>query len=133
VESQCSGSTVAKPPSLRVLVVEDDKLARGALRLILELDGYDVRATGNGLRALRVLKDFNPQMVIMDWRVSGLCGERLCGAIRRRRPNVPIIITSSSDEAFSSSVEVSARMRKPIDVRRLREVVAGRVEGAGRL
>ncbi|PYR38322.1 MAG: hypothetical protein DMF90_03750 [Acidobacteria bacterium] len=90
MESQCSGSTVAKPPSLRVLVVEDDKLARGALRLILELDGYDVRATGNGLRALRVLKDFNPQMVIMDWRVSGLCGERLCGAIRRRRPNVPL-------------------------------------------
>jgi len=88
VESQCSGSTVAKPPSLRVLVVEDDKLARGALRLILELDGYDVRATGNGLRALRVLKDFNPQMVIMDWRVSGLCGERLCGAIRRACDNL---------------------------------------------
>jgi DNA-binding response OmpR family regulator len=133
VESQCSGSTVAKPPSLRVLVVEDDKLASGALRLILELDGYDVRVTGNGLRALRVLKDFNPQMVIMDWRVSGLCGERLCGAIRRRRPTVPIIITSSSDEAFSSSVDVSARMRKPIDVRRLREVVAGRIEGSGQL
>jgi DNA-binding response OmpR family regulator len=127
VETDPSGKTAAKPPNLRILVVEDERLARGALRLILELDGYDVRVTGNGSRALRVLKDFNPHIVIMDWRVSGLCGERLCDAMRRRLPNVPIIIISSSDEAFSSPVEVLARMRKPIDVRRLREVVAERI------
>jgi hypothetical protein len=37
---------------------------------------------------------------------------------------VPIIIVSSSDDAFSSDVNVNARLRKPLDVRSLREIVA---------
>ena len=123
-----SGAGEAPQPRLgpRVLVIEDERLARGALRLILELDGYEVRATGTGRGAIRVMKAFNPQIVIMDWLLPGLYGERLCGEIRRRNSHVPIIILSSADEAFSSVVDVNARLRKPIDVRRLREVVAAK-------
>jgi DNA-binding response OmpR family regulator len=78
-----------------------------------------------------VLKTFNPHVVIMDWHVPGLSGERLCGEIRQRSPKVPIIVVSSSEEAFSSRVEVSARLRKPLDVRRLRALVAERLPAPG--
>lgn len=104
--------------------MEDDRFARGALQRILELDGYNVRVTGSGQRAIRVLKTFAPQVVIMDWCLPGLSGERLCREILRRNPEVPLIVASSSDEAFSSDVEFSARLRKPLDVRQLRAVVA---------
>lgn len=38
-----------------ILVAEDEPGIRGALELLLELEGYDVIATSNGARALDVL------------------------------------------------------------------------------
>jgi DNA-binding response OmpR family regulator len=104
--------------------VEDGRLARSALQLILQLEGYNVRVAGTGQRAVRVLAAFHPQVVIMDWRLPGISGEHLCREIRRRSPAIPIILISSSDEAFTSHVEVAARLRKPLDVVRLRAIVA---------
>src|SRR2546430_17531272 len=63
---------------MRVLGVEDERLARTALRSILELDGYEVRAAGDGSRAVKVMDAFDPHVIIMDWRLPGLSGERLC-------------------------------------------------------
>jgi len=117
-------SSERRGSKLRVLIVEDRRLARGALRSILELDGCEVRTAGDGSRAMTVMNTFDPQVVIMDWRMPGLSGERLCREIRRRKPDLPIIVVSSSEEAFSSGVQVSARLRKPIDVRRLRAAVS---------
>jgi DNA-binding response OmpR family regulator len=123
-ERRHSESLVPAPrPGARVLVIDDERFARGALRLILEQDGYEVRVTGSGRAAVKLLRAFNPQIVIMDWVLPGLSGESLYREIRRVRAEVPIILISSSDEAFSSSVDASARLRKPIDVRRLRTVV----------
>lgn len=116
----------------RVLVIEDERLAQDALRMILELDGYEVRAAGSGGRAIRALKAFNPHLIIMDWRLPGLSGVELCREIARRCPLVPIVIVSSSDDAFSSAVDVTARLRKPLDVRHLREVVASSVPAHAR-
>lgn len=111
---------------MRILVVENERLARTALRSILELDGDEVRTAGDGARAVKVMTVFDPHVIIMDWRLPGLSGEPLCREILRRKPKVPIIVVSSSDEAFSSRIEVSARLRKPLDVRRLRAAVAAR-------
>ena len=107
----------------RILVVEDQRLARGALQLLLKLDGHDVRVAGNGRRAIEILQAFRPRLIIMDWHMPGLFGTELCREIRSRDPDVPIIIVSSSDEAFSNHVEVSARLRKPVNVRQLRAVI----------
>jgi len=111
----------------RILVIEDQRLARLALHLILELDGYHVRVAGDGHRAIKVMRAFRPCLIIMDWRLPGLFGEELCREIRSTDPDVPIIIVSASDEAFSSNVAASARLRKPIDVRQLRAVVGSHV------
>ena len=120
----------AEPPSQamhvapdRILVVEDQRLARGALHLILKLDGYDVRVAGNGRRAIEIIQVFRPRLIIMDWHMPGLFGAELCRAIRSGDPVVPIIIVSSSDEAFSNRVGANARLRKPINVHQLRAVV----------
>lgn len=115
---------------MRILVVEDERLARSALCSILELEGYEARAAGDGTQAVKLMSAFDPHVIIMDWRVPGMSGERLCREIHRQKPDVPIIIVSSSDEAFSSHVEVSARLRKPLDVRRLRAAVAARLPAA---
>ena len=120
--------TRAKPQApatrrARILVVEDQRLARSGLQLILKLDGLDVRVAGNGRHAIEILEAFQPRLIIMDWHMPGLSGAELCREIRSSDPDIPIIIVSSSDEAFSSHVDANARLRKPIDVRQLRAVV----------
>jgi DNA-binding response OmpR family regulator len=115
--------------ALRILVVEDERLARRAMRQILESDGYTVRVAASGHRAVEAMTAFDPHLVVMDWNVPGLSGERLCGEIRRKDPAVPIIVVSSSEEAFASHVEISARFRKPLDIRRFRTAVASRLAG----
>ena len=125
-----AAENLAPGEPIRVLVIEDERLAQDALRVILELDGYQVRAAGDGRRAVRVLRTFNPHVVIMDWCLPGLSGQQLCDEVRRRCPGVPIIIVSSSDDAFARGVNVSARLRKPLDVRRLRSIVAARAARA---
>ena len=108
----------------RVLVVEDEVLARGALRLILEQDGYEVRSVSSGRRAIKVLDMFDPNVIVMDWQVPGLSGERLFREIRTKKPHVPVIVVSSADEAFSTEMDVRARFHKPLDVPRFRAAIA---------
>ena len=121
---QAKPRTKATPPvPVRILVVEDQRLARGALELILTLDGYDVRVTGNGRRGIRTMQAFQPRLIIMDWHMPGLFGAELCREIRSRDPKVPIVIVSSSDEAFSNHVDANARLRMPVNVRQLRAVI----------
>ena len=119
----------ARHTKLRILVIEDQRIARGALRIILEHDGYAVRSTGDGNRAATMVSSFQPHVVIMDWRLPGLAGEQLYDEIRRRDPSVHIIVVSSSDEAFDSDVLVDARLRKPLDVPRLRAAVEAAAHG----
>jgi DNA-binding response OmpR family regulator len=109
---------------MRILVVEDDALARGALRRILTADGHTLRAVADGHRAVAALKRFDPHLIVMDWQVPGLAGELLYLEVRRLKPGIPIVIVSSAEEAFESDVDVNARLRKPLDVRQLRDAVA---------
>jgi CheY-like chemotaxis protein len=108
---------------VRILVVEDEPCARRVLRRILVREGHEVRAAASGRAAMKHVTTFNPEVVITDWRLPGMTGEQLCREIRRRRPTVPIIIASSDDDAFTSPVDVDVRLRKPIDLGRLCEVL----------
>ena len=109
---------------MRILVVEDDPLARQALRWILEQDGHQVLAIGNGTAAVGMIAAFDPQVIITDWQVPGLSGKQLCREIRRQKPDALMIVVSSATEAFRSRVDVDARLRKPLDVAHLRELLA---------
>ncbi len=119
-----SADSVAEGSDVRILGVEDDPLARQALRWILEQDGHRVLMAGNGTAAVGLMAAFDPDVIIMDWRVPGLSGKQLCREIRRQKPGIPTIIVSSAAEAFSCQIDVSARLRKPLDVGRLREILA---------
>ena len=111
---------------MRILVVEDDPLERVALRQVIEQEGYQVFVAANGSVALDIMATVHPHVVITDWQVPGIAGEELCHAIERLTPGVSIIVLSSAQEAFSSPVKVSVRLRKPVDVPQLRSILAAR-------
>lgn len=107
----------------RILIIEDEPEERRALQLLLEADKREVRAAADGDEALVILDQFNPDLVVMDWRMPGLAGVGLCRHINARADAPSIIVVSSAREAFESAAEVVAALHKPVDPDELRAVI----------
>jgi DNA-binding response OmpR family regulator len=83
---------------VRVLVVDDDALARRAVRLTCESEGYTVQEAeraGDGLARLEV---FHPDVVLLDLVLPDLSGFDLCREIRRSGHRMPVIILSAKHD-----------------------------------
>ena len=86
--------------SPRILVVDDDANARLILNRILVKEGYEVKEATNGKEALEMVKDFMPDVMIIDWMMPELDGEQLAKWIKNDptlRFTYIIILTSRGD------------------------------------
>lgn len=68
---------------MRILVAEDEKMARFALRTSLSAWGHEVVEAADGETALHILQSDNyPRLAILDWAMPGLSGIDVCSRIR---------------------------------------------------
>jgi len=84
----------------KILIVDDDANARMILNKILVTDGYEVKEAANGKEALEMVKDFMPDVMIVDWMMPELDGEKLAKWIKSDptlRFTYIIILTSKGD------------------------------------
>jgi DNA-binding response OmpR family regulator len=81
----------------RILVVEDDNKVAELLRLYLEKDGYQVAIASDGLYALKLAEERNPDIILLDLNLPKLDGIEVCRALRRKS-EVPIIMVTARDE-----------------------------------
>ena len=99
------------PSSLRtVLVVEDDCLLLLNARLLLENAGYRVLDAPNAETALALL-DANPDVTSMftDIAMPGaMDGIALAAEVGRRRPGLPVFITSGTTSMADAAISPSA-------------------------
>jgi two-component system, OmpR family, alkaline phosphatase synthesis response regulator PhoP len=87
------------PARRRILVVEDEPdIARG-LRDALEFEQFEVITTGSGRDGIRLVRDRNPDLVILDLMLPDGNGFTVCEDIRKNHPVIPIImLTARSQE-----------------------------------
>ena len=78
----------------RVLVVEDDDAITDVLRRTLRQEGHEVRASADGVEALRAAEEFVPDLVILDLGLPGLDGVEVCRRLRAES-DVPILILTA--------------------------------------
>ncbi len=78
----------------RVLVVEDDEAIADVLRRTLRQEGHEVRASADGVQALRAAEEFVPDLVILDLGLPGLDGVEVCRRLRADS-DVPILILTA--------------------------------------
>jgi DNA-binding NarL/FixJ family response regulator len=85
---------------IRVMLVDDQKLMREGLRILLELepDLQVVGEAGDGSAALAAYPDCQPDVVLMDVRMPGMDGVEATWRLRERWPEVRVIILTTFDD-----------------------------------
>lgn len=83
----------------KILIVEDDSGVQEYLRGLLLDNGYSVETASDGLTALKLLEKGLADMVILDLGLPKLSGEAVCRDIRKRYPDMPIIILTGKDQS----------------------------------
>ena len=83
-------------PKPRVLVVEDDQEIARVLLRSLRLEGYDVRAAGDGVSALDESIVFEPDAVVLDLGLPRLDGVEVARKLREDG-DVPILMLTARD------------------------------------
>lgn len=68
---------------MKILVVDDDPIARSLVQKILTDEKHDVVLAENGEQALEVLRQGGIRMVISDWNMPKMDGIDLCQQLRK--------------------------------------------------
>jgi len=120
--------STAFPPTRakrRILIVDDNEDARMLLSDMLVAMGHDVRSAGDGPEALEVIKDFTPNVAILDIGLPAMDGYELATRLRETMQEAtPRLIALSgygqaADQQRSQSAGFDQHLVKPVDLRRL--------------
>ncbi len=78
-----------------ILVVEDEESLREALKLNLEMEGYEVTTVDNGPAVLKMVKNEYFDLIILDIMLPDMDGITVCETIRMQHNDVPILFLSA--------------------------------------
>jgi two-component system nitrogen regulation response regulator NtrX len=107
----------------RVLVVDDEKGIREALRQLLEYEEYDVQAVASGGDALRAYAEFRPHLVFLDVKMQGIDGLETLKRLRGQDPAAQVVMISGHG-TIQTAVEATQLgaydfLEKPLDTDRV--------------
>jgi two-component system response regulator MprA len=109
---------------VRILVVDDDRAVREALRRTLMLADYEVALAEDGEAAIEQIVQAVPDAVVLDVGLPGIDGLEVCARVRRLGNRVPILILTARDAVADriDGLDVGADdyMVKPFDVDELK-------------
>jgi CheY-like chemotaxis protein len=108
-----------------ILVVEDDAITCGAVKMVLEWEGYHVDCAANGQEALDLLRQSQekPDLILLDVMMPILNGYQFREE-QERDPSIdsiPVVVVSAAD--IASSLDASGYIHKPFKPEELLEAI----------
>ncbi len=82
---------------MRVLIVDDDRGLRDALRRALMLAGYEVDLAGNGQEGLTRIAAGSPDVIVLDLGLPDVDGLEVCRRLRVAGNRVPVLMLTARD------------------------------------
>jgi two-component system response regulator LytT len=109
--------------ALKTIVVDDEQLARDELRYLLEqIGGVEIVAqAGNGVEALRVIEEYQPDLVMLDVQMPGLTGFEVARRVVEAGLESQLVFVTAYDLYAIDAFEVNAvdYLLKPVEPERL--------------
>jgi sigma-B regulation protein RsbU (phosphoserine phosphatase) len=105
----------------RILIVDDDRVNRHLIRALLSTKGYThIFEAADGIEALAMKKQHNPNLILLDLHMPHLSGFDVCRIIRRDHDHddIPILVItqmdSSQDRAAAFDAGATDLITKPV-------------------
>lgn len=80
----------------RILVVDDDDNVLETFQLILEIGGYNIKPLNNAEAVFETIREFNPDLIILDIVLGKFDGRTICEQLRTHAEtsHIPILMMS---------------------------------------
>jgi CheY-like chemotaxis protein len=113
-----------------ILIVDDNPLNLKIVRILLTVEGYEVRTAADAAEALAIVASVRPRLILMDLQLPGMDGLELT---RRLKANpatrsIPVLALTAyamkGDAQRALAAGCDGYIAKPIDTRTLPDVVA---------
>jgi len=107
----------------RIVVIEDDAAIRRGLTKSLQSESFDVLTSANGDDGYRMVRETQPDLVILDLMLPGMNGYEVCEQMRRHGLATPVLMLTAQDHeanrvhGFESGAD--DYVTKPFSVREL--------------
>lgn len=114
--------------TMRAIVVDDERLACDELSYLLkEFPEVEVVATGkNGLEAVRLIEEYEPDLVFLDVQMPGLDGLGVIRQIKEKNLPLPHFVLATAYDQYAVQafrLEAMDYLLKPVDKERLNETM----------
>lgn len=110
----------------QILIVEDDLDLSEMLNAYFRVQGYDVLTAAWGKDAVKMSREHNPDLVVLDIRLPDIDGYEVCRQLRtnRRTQDIPVIFLTEKrdrvDKLAGLELGVVDYITKPFDIQELR-------------
>jgi two-component system LytT family response regulator/two-component system response regulator LytT len=116
----------ARSTTINTILVDDEELARDELSYLLkQFPDVEILAVGhNGLEAVDLIEEFEPDVVFLDVQMPGLDGVNVIQRVREKSVNLPYFVLVTAFESYAVEafrLEATDYLLKPLDRARLEE------------
>lgn len=119
---------------MKILVVDDEALLVKGIRFNLQNEGYDVITGSDGLEAVRLVQEQNPDLVVLDVMMPNMDGMTACSKIREFS-DIPIILltakTDDMDKLMGFDHGADDYLTKPFNILELKARIRALLRRAG--
>ena len=120
----------------RIVLIEDNRDVRDALRFLLESWGHRVEEAETGARGLEIIRTSVPEIVLVDLGLPGLDGYGVAEAVRAAPGGDAVLLVAitgyggSQVRRRAKDVGFDAHLTKPVDLQALERIILERAEAS---
>ena len=105
-------------PETKILVIDDNIDLTQIIRLVLTVEGYEVRVCNDLEEGLYCLYDWKPQMLLLDVNIDGEDSRSFCQKVKAEKHEAIKVILMSGDEStldYNEWTDADDCIAKPFD------------------
>ncbi|TDZ43729.1 putative transcriptional regulatory protein TcrX [Mycobacteroides franklinii] len=94
--------------AIRVLVVDDEESLAELITMALRYEGWEIATAADGMTAITAVREFNPDVVVLDVMLPDMSGLDVLGRLRALHPGTPVLLLTAKDAVEDRIAGLSA-------------------------